>query len=99
MSAVALYAPTEVCETEEKEMFYDKLYLVLYHCLCRDTLIVLGNFNGVIGIKRAGYELCVNLHGSGMRNDNSSFLLNLAKSRWLRIEGSRYHRPTLQHWT
>ena len=29
MSVVAVYAPTEVCETEEKEMFYAKLDSVL----------------------------------------------------------------------
>ena len=30
MSVVAVYAPTEMCETEEKEMFYTKLDSVLY---------------------------------------------------------------------
>ena len=76
MSAVALYAPTEMCETEEK-MFHAKLDTVLDQCPCHDALTVLGDFNAVTGTERAGYEICVGSHGSGARNDYSSFLLNL----------------------
>ena len=85
MSVVAVYAPTEVCETEE--MFFAKLDSELDQCPCRDALIVLGYFNAVTGTERAGYEICVCPHGSGTRNDNSSFLLNLAKSIRLIIAG------------
>ena len=63
MSVVAVYAPTEVCETEEKEMFYTRLNSVLEQCLRRDALIVLGDFNAVTGTERAGYEICVGPHG------------------------------------
>ena len=87
MSVVAVYAPTEVCETEEK-MFYAKLDSVLNQCPRRDAFIVLGDFNAVTGTERAGYEICVGPHGSGTRNDNGSFLLNFARSRRLRIAGS-----------
>ncbi|MCP3680346.1 MAG: endonuclease/exonuclease/phosphatase family protein [Gammaproteobacteria bacterium] len=93
MSLVAVYAPTEIYELEEKEMFYAKLESVLDQCPRRDTLIVLGDFNAVTGTERAGYELCVGPHGSGTRNTNSSLLLNFARSRRLRIAGSWYQRP------
>ena len=79
MSVVAVYAPTEVCETEEKEMFYAKLDSVLDQCPCRDAFIVLRNFNAVTGTERARYEICVGPNGSGTRNDNSSFFLNFAR--------------------
>ena len=94
MSLIAVYAPTEVCGTEE-EMFYVKLDSVLNQCPCRDALIVLGDFNAVTGTERAGYEICVGPHGSGTRNDNSSFLLNFARSRRLRVVGSWYQRSPL----
>ena len=97
MSAVALYAPTEMCETEEK-MLYAKLDSVLDQCPRCDALIVLGDFNIVTGTDRAGYEICVGLHCSGTRNDNSSFLLNFARSRRLRIAGSWYQIPALHRW-
>ncbi|XP_050735881.1 uncharacterized protein LOC127008208 [Eriocheir sinensis] len=61
MSLVAVYAPTEMRETEEKETFYAKLVSVLDQCPPRDTLIVLGDFSATTGIDRVrvGYELCV----------------------------------------
>lgn len=99
MSLVAVYAPTEMCEIEEKEMFYAKLDSVLDQCPPRDTLIVLGDFNAATGTERAGYELCVGPHGSGTRNTNSSLLLDFARSRRLRIAGSWYQRPELHRWT
>ena len=49
MSVVAMYVPTKVCETEEKETFYAKLDFVLDQCPRRDALIVLGDFNAVTG--------------------------------------------------
>ena len=52
MSVVAVYASTEVCETEEKEMFYAKLDSLLDHCPHHDALIVLGDFNVVTGTER-----------------------------------------------
>ena len=85
MSVVAVYAPTEVCETEGKEMFYAKIDFVMDQCPCLDALIVLGDFNAVNGTERTGYEIYVGPHGSCTRNDNSSFLLNFARFRRLRI--------------
>ena len=82
MSLVAVYAPTDICEGDEKEMLYAKLDSALDQCSHRDTLIVLGDFNAATGTERAGYELCVSLIGSSTRNTNSSLLLNFAKSRW-----------------
>ena len=57
MSVVAVYTPTEVCETDEK-MFYPKLDSVLDQCPRRDALIVLGDFNAVTGTERAGCKMC-----------------------------------------
>ena len=99
ISLVAVYAPTEMREIEEKEMFYAKLDSVLDRCPSRDTLIVLGDFNASTGTERDGYELCVGPHGSGTRNTNSAVLLNLARFRRLRIAGSWYQRPELHRWT
>ena len=52
MSLVAVYAPTEKCGADKKKMFYAKLDSVLDYWPCRDTLIVLGDFNGATGTER-----------------------------------------------
>ena len=52
------------------------------------STIVFGDFNAAISTERAaGYELYVGSYGSGNRNNKSSFLLNLARSR--KIEDCR----------
>ena len=83
---MAVYAPTEVCGADEKEMFYAKLDSDLDQCSCRDTLIVLD-------------ELCVGSHGSSIRNINRSLLLNFEESRRLKIADSWFQRPKLHRWT
>ena len=75
------YAPTETCDSEEKEMFYLKLDSVLEQCPCRDALIVLSDFKAVTGTGRAGCKSCVGLCGSSIKTNKSSFLLNLARLR------------------
>lgn len=77
VSLFNVYAPTKICEMEEK-MFYTKLESTIDQCSLRDVLIVLGNFNTVTGTDRADYEMCIGHHGSGTRNSNS-LLLNLAR--------------------
>ncbi|KAG0719096.1 Craniofacial development protein 2 [Chionoecetes opilio] len=79
MSLVAVYAPTEMRKTEEKEMFYAKLDSVLDQCPPRDTLIVLGDFNATTGNVRDGYELCVAPMAPVPKNTNSSLLLNFER--------------------
>ena len=76
------------CETEGK-MFYTKLDFVLDQRPLRDALIVLGDFIAVTGTEMSGFEICVGPHGSVTRNDNSAFLLNLARYRKL-VPGIRY---------
>ena len=88
MSVVAVHAPTEVCKTEERKMFYAKFYSKLEQCPRRYALVVLGDFNAVTGTERAYYGICVASHGSGTRNDNNPFLLNFARSRGVGIAGS-----------
>ena len=43
----------------EKKMFYAKLDSILEQCPIQDTLIVLYDFNAIIGTETAAYELCV----------------------------------------
>ncbi len=57
ISLVAVYAPTENSNLEEKDMFYAKLDSIADQCPPGDTLLVLGDFNAVSGTLRDGYEV------------------------------------------
>ena len=101
MSLIAVYAPTDVCKLDVKEMFYAKLTSVADRCPRRDIRIVLGDFNAVSGCDRAGYEMSVGPHGSGADagSENSLLFRDFARSQKLRISGSWYQRPDPHRWT
>ena len=76
-----------------KDAFYATLESVVDQCPRRDTLPVLGDFNASNGTDRDGYETCVGPHGSGTVNQNSTKLLDFARSCGLRVAGSLFQRP------
>ncbi|XP_069979448.1 uncharacterized protein [Penaeus vannamei] len=67
----------------------------------RDIRIVLGDFNAVSGCDRAGYEMSVGPHGSGVDtgSENSLLFPDFARPQKLRISGSWYQRPDPHRWT
>ncbi len=99
VSLVAVYAPTGMSELSTKEAFYDQLHSVMDSVPRRDTRIALGDWNATTGTDRDGYESCVGPHGSGLRDESSSMLVDFAKSRGMMIAGSWFKRSDLRRWT
>ena len=99
ISVVSVYAPTEMSDAVDKDSFYSQLESVLDQCPRGDTLLVLGDFNASTGTDRDGYETCIGPHGSGIRRQNGSRLLDFAKGRGLRVAGSWFQRPERHRWT
>ena len=93
ISVVSVYAPTGVSSPSDKDTFYAQLESVLDGCPRGDSLLVMGDFNASTGTDRAGYETCIGPHGSGIRGQNGTRLLDLARGRGLRVAGSWYQRP------
>ncbi|XP_076036536.1 uncharacterized protein LOC143022278 [Oratosquilla oratoria] len=83
---------------ELRKLRLDIVALSKLTCPPRDTLIILDDFNVVADPDRAGYEVCIGPHGSGIRNINISLLLNFAKSRRLRIASSWLQRREPHRW-
>ena len=50
----------------------------------------MGDFNASTGTDRVGYETCIGPHGSGIRGENGTRLLDLAKGWRLRVAGTWY---------
>ncbi|XP_069995883.1 craniofacial development protein 2-like [Penaeus vannamei] len=100
MSLIVVYAPTDVCKLDVKEMLHAKVASVLDRCPQRDICVVLGDFNVVSGCDRAGYEMSVGPHGSGADAGSKNRLLfrDFARSQKLRISGSWYQRPNPLRW-
>ena len=99
ISLVSGYAPTETSDLTMKDAFYATLESVVDHCLRRDTLLVLEDFNASTGTDMDGNETCVGPHGSGTVNQNSTKFLDFARSHGLRVAGSWFQRPQAHRWT
>lgn len=83
MFLIAVYAPADIYELEEKDAYCGR------KCPRLDICIVRGDFNVVSGCDRAGYEMGVGPLGSGA--DLSRLLLwDFARSQRLSISGSWY---------
>ena len=86
--------PTEMRYRTMMDAFDATLESVVDHCPGQDTLLVLGDFNASSGTDRDGYETCFGPHGSGTVNQNSTKLLDIARSHglgWL-FHGFSTHR-------
>ena len=93
ISLVSVYAPTGVSEFSVEEAFDAQLQIMANSSSKGYTFIDQGGFNTT-----TGNESRINRYGSGSR-DGSSMLLDIAKSRRLRIAGSRSQSPELHRWT
>ena len=83
---VFVYSPTGVSVFSMKKAFYARVHMIEDLCSKEDTLIVLGDFNAMA--LEDGYESCVGPHGTGIKDDSSSMLLDFAKCWRVRIAGS-----------
>ena len=83
-------------------MSISTLESVVDHCLRRNALLVLGDFNASIGTERDGFETCPGPNGCGTMNQNSTKFLDFARSHGLRVAGSWFqHLQGVQahRWT
>ena len=100
ISLVSVYAPTEVSDLTVKDAFHAMLESVVDQCPRRYTLLVFGDFNALTGTDRdETCETCVDPHGSGTMNQNSTKFLDFARSHGLRVAGSWFQHPQVHRWT
>lgn len=72
---IQAYAPTSSHEEEEVEEFYDQIQEILESKPARKILII-GDFNAKIGIRKDERENSVDQHGHGQRNERGDKLIN-----------------------
>ena len=99
ISMVSGNAPTEASDHIVKDAFYAMLESVVDQCPRRDALLVLGYFIASTGTDRDGYETCVGPHVSGSVNQNSTEIIDFARSHGRRVAGSWFQHPQTHHWT
>lgn len=101
MTIIQCYAPTEVAEYEDKEIFYSKLNGVMRKIPKNDIIILMGDFNARVGSNNNGVEEVMGREGIDNRNENGELMVELCGMYNLKIGGTmfthkRCHKVT---WT
>ena len=101
LSVIVAYAPTEVDDNEEKELFYEQLESVIKRCKQQDLRIVMGDMNAKVGSDNEGLEVIMGKHGCGVINENGQRLIEFCINNEMLIGGTLFphkeiHKKT---WT
>ena len=99
LTVIVCYAPTEVAEDADKEVFYDKLQETVESTPRHDVLLVLGDLNAKVGQDNTGKESTMGTHGCGTRNDNGERLVELCEENNLVIGGTIFPHKDIHKWT
>ena len=82
---LGVYAPTDLGmggtlkDKQEREEFRESVRDVLKGCKDNERVIMLGDFNGWVGIKRDGYERVLGMFGDERVNENGICLLEVCQ--------------------
>ena len=99
ISLVSIYALTGASYLTVKDALYAALACVVVQCPRLDTLLIFGEFNASTDTDREGYEMCVGPQGSGAVNQNSTKVLDFARSCGLRVADSWFQHSQAHRWT
>ena len=102
MDVIMVYAPTNEADEETKELFYNRLTVVIDRRPRRNMIVVMGDLNAKIGSDNEGYEAVMGKEGLGEMNDNGERFADFCDIQDLVIGGSvfphkRIHKATWKH--
>lgn len=93
---IVVYAPTEKTPVADNSSFYNHLESLVSSTPPCDQIVILGEFNAVIGTNRASYESVIGYFASGSINDISSRLLVVCSLKNLAVVGSFFRIDVLR---
>ena len=79
MNIIYVYAPQVGCSDDEKLTFWEELDDVLQSIPDKEGLVVIGDFNGHVGMERADLERWHGGHSYGILNDEGRAVLQCAQ--------------------
>ena len=79
MNIISVYAPQVGCSDDEKLTFWEELDDVLQPIPDKEGLVVIGDFNGHVGMERADLERWHGGHSYGILNDEGRAVLQCAQ--------------------
>ena len=74
---IQCYAPTNDCEEDNKDTFYEQLQAELENTPRHEMKIMMGDLNAKVGNDNRNYERAMGKEGCGTMNDNGERLLDI----------------------
>lgn len=90
LNLVSTYAPTKQITDESKEQFYENLNEIATQIPVNESLVVLGDFNAIIGKDIEAWSDIIGKHGIGKMNLNGEMLLSFCAQHNLVIADTMF---------
>ena len=94
---IQVYMPTSDCKEEELEEMYNKLEELVDKRKGKDNVVILGDWNAVVGEGKEGKE--VGGFGLGKRNERGERLIEFCRSRKLMVCNTWFKQPKRRRYT
>ncbi|CAK1602027.1 unnamed protein product [Parnassius mnemosyne] len=102
---LGVYSPTDlrgggsIKTQQEREEFWDSMREVLNKCGENERIVMLGDFNGWVGVKRDGYEGVLGTFGDERVNDNGRSLLEVCLEWNLCVANTMFDHKKIHLYT
>ncbi|CAG4976084.1 unnamed protein product [Parnassius apollo] len=96
---LGVYAPDMSKPTYIREQFWDMVRMVLTKCKENENIIMLGDFNGRVGVKRSGYERILGTFGDESINENGEDLLTVCAEKNLFVTNTFFRHKKIHMYT
>ncbi|CAB3228197.1 unnamed protein product [Arctia plantaginis] len=99
-SIIQVYSPTEPKNKQgiaKIELFYKDLQTTIQNS-CKN-IIIMGDFNGQVGVCNPGEDYTIGKYGYGKRSKNGERLVTLALENKLKILNTFYNKKISRKWT
>ena len=94
---IQVYAPTTTHTDEEVETFYEDIQNCLKHAKSADVVIIMGDFNAIIGSNIT--SPCIGKHGLGTRNERGELLTHFCERNKLSVMNTLFKQPKRRLYT
>lgn len=98
LKIIQVHSPTTDHSDEEVENFYDDISNILDNIKTRYTLLM-GDFNGRVGMKLSDTEISIGQYGLGIRNKRGQTLLDFLQQRRLYAMNTFFSKKPQHKWT
>ncbi|XP_052757031.1 craniofacial development protein 2-like [Galleria mellonella] len=93
------YAPGMSKPPKVREDFWDSVREIMTKCKENERIILIGDFNGWVGIRRDGYERNLGMFGDKRVNENGESLLEVCLERNLVVTNTLFSHKLIHMYT